>query len=114
MLYIETPAANRAFAQALESTRVFEDVHGNQTSEVQMLLQAYALANPNDPVISQPELTRHQNVSAVDFQMPVHQEFLRRLEKSVRERWQVEVTIRPPLLSLRKNPGKLPVRIDNQ
>lgn len=113
LLYVGTPAADQAFAKALGSQCVLEDVHGNQNSQVQVLLRCQILLHPEDAIVTSEELAKHENISEANFKAPVHQDFLRRLESVVRERWGVKVTIAPPLLSLYRNPGKLPARVDD-
>ncbi|MBV9468094.1 MAG: hypothetical protein JO316_21990 [Abitibacteriaceae bacterium] len=98
LLYVNTPIAIETFAQRLESPNVFEDVHGNQASLVQILIQCYGEAHPEVPLFSTTEYLKHANVTPEQFQANVHQAYLRKIEAYFRQHYNLSLRINPPLL----------------
>lgn len=97
LLYMDTPNTVKTFAAGLESKRVFTDVHGNQFSLVQILIQTYGQVHPDDALFSPSEYMKH-NVGIEEFKGKEHQEYLRRIESFFRSEHGLSLHINPPLL----------------
>lgn len=98
LLYVHTPRALQAFAQGLQSSRTFEDVHGNKAAMALILIECYGRHHPDQPLFSSNEFLKHANVTPQQFQQRSHQQYLRRIEAYFLRAYHLHIRLNPPYL----------------
>lgn len=98
LLYVNDEAVLKVFAKLLESKQVFEDPHGNKVSIVLLLIQAFGQSHPEAKLFSSTNYLEHADLTGDQFHSASHQDYLREIERYLKDRYQLDVHLDPPLL----------------